>query len=530
MNKGQIMNKKITIALTLAAIFSAGCNNFVPNRLIETEKTSGSKNNVQTPSQILTKELENEYSAFTTKALTEAYLLKKIMKWLNEQNGLKMAKEIDFARQRHPELLLNIMTADHSLYLAANALPEVTAKRSEAGDFNTYMETLAGRQGEFRVNTTTLSDQDFSDVAVNSDGSFTVVWQSYGQDGSQGSVFGQRFNSNGSKIGAEFQVNTTIANYQGEPAITANNDGSFTVVWRSDDQDGSGLGVFGQRFNANATKNGSEFQVNTYIAGNQFNGRIAGNGDGSFIVVWQSIGQDGSGFGVYGQRFNADSTKNGAEFPVNTFTTNDQSQAKIAVNSDNTFTVVWTSYSQDGSAEGIYGQRFNADATKNGSEFLINTLTSSNQTSPDIAGNNDKSFTVVWDSYLKDGSFAGICGQRFNSSAVKVGGDFVINSYTADQQTQPVITGNTDGSFTVAWQSNGQDGNGLGIFGQRFNASAAKIGQEFSVNTYITGHQQIPAISGKGDGSFIILWLSPGQDSSGNGVYGQRFDNNGNTL
>ena len=35
-------------------------------------------------------------------------------------------------------------------------------------------------------------------------------------------------------------------------------------------------------------------------------------------------GQDGSGHGIYGQRYAADGTPVGSEFRVNTFTTDDQ--------------------------------------------------------------------------------------------------------------------------------------------------------------------------------------------------------------
>ena len=39
--------------------------------------------------------------------------------------------------------------------------------------------------------------------------------------------------------------------------------------------------------------------------------------DGGFVVTWQSDGQDGSGYGIYGQRYMADGTAEGSEFLVN---------------------------------------------------------------------------------------------------------------------------------------------------------------------------------------------------------------------
>ena len=48
---------------------------------------------------------------------------------------------------------------------------------------------------------------------------------------------------------------------------------------------------------------GLEFRVNTFTAGGQFNPQVSAAADGSFVVVWQSTGQDGDGNGIFGQRY-----------------------------------------------------------------------------------------------------------------------------------------------------------------------------------------------------------------------------------
>ena len=68
---------------------------------------------------------------------------------------------------------------------------------------------------------------------------------------------------------------------------------------------------------------GSEFQVNATTAGDQLNANIAMNASGKFVVSWSSDDQ-----GVYAQRFNADGTAVGGEFLVNA-TTADQSYGTI---------------------------------------------------------------------------------------------------------------------------------------------------------------------------------------------------------
>ena len=75
--------------------------------------------------------------------------------------------------------------------------------------------------------------QDHSDVAIDANGDFTVVWESYGQDGSRWGIFGQRFDHTGAKVGGEFQVNTYTNAQQVDPKIAMDPAGDFVVTWSS---------------------------------------------------------------------------------------------------------------------------------------------------------------------------------------------------------------------------------------------------------------------------------------------------------
>ena len=55
-----------------------------------------------------------------------------------------------------------------------------------------------------------------------------------------------------SKLGGQKRVNTTTANEQSTPGIGHNPaTGGFQVVWQSFGQDGFGWGVYGQNYDAN---------------------------------------------------------------------------------------------------------------------------------------------------------------------------------------------------------------------------------------------------------------------------------------
>ena len=110
--------------------------------------------------------------------------------------------------------------------------------------------------------------------------------------------------------GGEFQVNTTTSDSQESQSVAMDSDGDFVVTWDSSEQDGSSWGIYGQRYNAAGVAQGAEFQVNTYTTGYQFNSSVAMDSDGDFVVTWVGDGQDGSDYGIYGQRYdeNVDTT------------------------------------------------------------------------------------------------------------------------------------------------------------------------------------------------------------------------------
>ena len=83
------------------------------------------------------------------------------------------------------------------------------------------------------VNTFELDDQLRPSAASNRKDRFVVTWESYGQDGSGGGVFGQLFDGQGNKIGSEFQVSSNAPTWQGQPAVAMDRSGRFVVAFNS---------------------------------------------------------------------------------------------------------------------------------------------------------------------------------------------------------------------------------------------------------------------------------------------------------
>ena len=326
--------------------------------------------------------------------------------------------------------------------------------------------------------------------------------------------------------GPGFQINTYGTSSQGNARAATLNDGSVVAVWNSDGQDGSGYGVYGQRLDAQGNKIGSEFRINTFTGNDQWVPAVEALPNGGFVVAWMSAGQDGSSDGVYAQRYDAAGNAVGSEFRINDYTSNQQQSPDITLLANGNVLFQYMSRGQDGSGTGVFGRLFDANGNPLGGSFQINPTSANDQHSHRVDALTGGGFVAVWGA--DDGSEKGVFGQRYDATGARVGGEFRANTYTSDYQYDPAVAGLEDGGFVVVWNSRGgQDGSGQGVFGQRYDSAGNLVGGEFQINSYTTGDQDSPRIVSLGDGGFLVAWSSNGQDGSGYGVYAQRYGANG---
>ena len=138
------------------------------------------------------------------------------------------------------------------------------------------------------------------------------------------------------------------------------------------------------------------------------------------------------------------------------------------------------------------------------------------QSDPDIAANPDGSYVVVFvdENPVSDGSGSAVRARYV--TAAGVGGPVItVNTTTAGNQTQPVVTALPDGRFFVAWtdasNTEGPGGSGTAIRGQLFGVTAGALvpeGVEFLVNTFTANDQLDPAVVTTSDGRIAVAWTT----------------------
>ncbi len=96
------------------------------------------------------------------------------------------------------------------------------------------MAAFSQLASEFRGNTYTADAQQSANIAANpATGGFQIVWQSDGQDGFLWGVYGQDFNDQGQKVGTEISIADLTDGDQESPDVAFNEDGSGMWVWQS---------------------------------------------------------------------------------------------------------------------------------------------------------------------------------------------------------------------------------------------------------------------------------------------------------
>ncbi|MCA9096716.1 MAG: hypothetical protein KDA68_24730, partial [Planctomycetaceae bacterium] len=116
-----------------------------------------------------------------------------------------------------------------------------------------------------------------------------------------GGIHARRFNAAGVPQGPDFQVNsTTTAEQISSTRVAMDADGKFVIVWQTFGQDGDhSLGIYAQHYDTAGIAQGTEFHVNTFTTDEQRHPSVGMDADGDFVITWEDIGQGG----IYAQRY-----------------------------------------------------------------------------------------------------------------------------------------------------------------------------------------------------------------------------------
>jgi len=274
-----------------------------------------------------------------------------------------------------------------------------------------------------------------------------------------------------------------------------------------------------------------EVQVNQFTPGIQAFPSVDMTAMGDYSVTWQSEGgQDGNLSGVYGRQFSTPTTALGNEMLINFFTANHQRYSQVALSNSGHSYIVWQDEGQNGLWEGIYGLQLDSSGQPVlPGQFQANHFLFSSHFRPDISLDGMDNQVIVWASDGQDGDGFGIFARRFDPNNSPLGVEIEVNDTVAGDQKFPRVAVGDSGEFVAVWQSWEQDGDGWGIVARSFGADGIALGPEFLVTEQVAGDQIHPDIAVSPSGSFVIVWQGP-KDGTKFGIYARQFDVNCQAL
>lgn len=328
---------------------------------------------------------------------------------------------------------------------------------TELGIFGRLYDAQGAPKGPaFRISTAAGTEPA---VAVDAEGSFFAAWRQ------PGSLRGRRFNPAGVPLGDEFEIAADFSEpgvyVEGRvhyPKVARLGGGLDVVVWHVNvsGPHGGGVSIYAQLFDGSGAPLGDAI----LFFGNApwlSEAAVAADQAGNFVIA-------GGLDNIYARRYDATGQPQGERFQVD-----DERDwfgpARMAMDAAGNFVIVWEQH--DGIWTDIFGRRYAHDGTSLGEPFRVNRTQANDQKWPSVAMDAAGNFVVVWESLDQDGSGNGIFGQRFDAQGREVGGEFLINTATANDQQHPVVASDPLGNLVVVWESEQADGR-FDIVAQRY--------------------------------------------------------------
>jgi hypothetical protein len=337
------------------------------------------------------------------------------------------------------------------------------------------------------------------------------------------------YRGDGSPVSAaEVLVDTRDVVSNIEPDAVRAAPGQFAVVWREyDNGDFPDDELYLRLLDGEQRGVGTPLKFADAIGAGDFHQSAAPVSPGGFVVAWtRSVPSEGmEASQIVARRFDEGVQPVTDEVIVTASPTNLPIAASVLAPTAQSFVVAWTELNQDGDRDAVLLRRYGADGMPSSDAQVVNTYSTGNQQFLRMQALPDGRFVVAWDSFGQDGDKEGVFAQRFSSNGERVGTEFQVNSHTTGSQFRNSIVALGGSLFSIVWLSDGQDGDGLGVFARLFDWNTGPLGVEFQVNTYTIGDQGRGfGASSDSSGNFVVVWSGLGDgDERPSGVFGRRY-------
>lgn len=328
----------------------------------------------------------------------------------------------------------------------------------------------------FLVNQELDGNQTHSDAVGLDDGGFVLTWQSEGQDGDLHGVYARKYNAEGQAVSDEILINEYTENDQSLAEVTATENGGFAVTWMSDQQDGSGLGVYMKIYDANGEATTDDIQVSDDVTAHQAIPSITTLDNGNIVITWQDHRAGGTGeirasvFSPAGDLLSDSFAVSPNGLP--------QQWSFVSALEDGGFAVSWHETNQHGESA-VMIQSFDEDGQALNEEpfFVADAFVDSQS---EIAGLKDGNILVSW--IDEDDDQSGVFFSIVSPTGEVISEAALVNQEQAGQQVESHSLSLEGGGFLITWVEIDDEGQLVDVHGQQFDADGKLVGDNFIVS------------------------------------------------
>ena len=331
---------------------------------------------------------------------------------------------------------------------------------SVSNGFDYWVEVrLVGADGRTEGNSIRLTSspafKDDAAITALSNGGYVVTYES------NASVNVIVLKSDGTVLNGPSAVSDGSLVVTGAGRTVALDDGGFVLVWR--DVAGLDISVKAQRFDAAGVASGSEM-VLLQDAEFSFRPEVALLDDGTLALAWdEAVGSPGFFWDVYTQRFTLDGDAIGSPTMVNTYTDDNQRDARIVALEGGGYVVGWESTGQVDGFD-LFSQRYAVNSESTGTHRILGTFENGETLQADVHTLTDANGLgpLNWQWLVDGAEVPGATGTTFQLDSSHVGKTIALRVRYVDNlgvtetvqtaDSAPVAQGNEEATGTPVIQ------------------------------------------------------------------------------
>jgi hypothetical protein len=255
-------------------------------------------------------------------------------------------------------------------------------------------------------------EQTDPSVAVLRNGTAAITWTDYLMDGSVKGLAGRIVMENGEALSESFRLNEFTKGNQYGAQLQSLPNGGFAAVWASDQQQSEkSIDIVARLFNSVGQPLTDEVIVNQPgISSNPVLG-VAGD---RLMVAWEQVNLDNkkTRWDIHMRSFDLNLKPMTEALAANQQREGDQFAPSLKGNAEGAM-LVWNSLGQDGSREAVMGRFLNEKGLFEGEEFVVNNSKFAGQVDPNVSATANGDWLVTWSTPKGDGNGMEVAGQRF---------------------------------------------------------------------------------------------------------------------